>query len=59
MKDGLKGKDVTNGWEVRLLKKGKEYKSKNKLSATQEVLYQREFKRADQAGEYDAEKKRK
>ncbi|RST72342.1 YfhE family protein [Siminovitchia acidinfaciens] len=37
-------------WEVVRLKKKQEYKAKNKLSATQEVLYQREFKRADQAG---------
>ncbi|MBM7717052.1 YfhE family protein [Siminovitchia sp. FSL H7-0308] len=40
------------------MKKGKEFKSKNKLSATQEVLYQREFKRADRAGGY-VEKERK
>ncbi|GIN23204.1 MAG TPA: YfhE family protein [Bacillus bacterium] len=34
------------------MKKKQEYRLKNKLSATQEVLYQREFKRADQAGGY-------
>ncbi|MFS0645978.1 YfhE family protein [Siminovitchia sp. 179-K 8D1 HS] len=40
------------------MRKSKEYKSKNKLSTTQEVLYQREFKRADRAGGY-VEKERK
>ncbi|MFD1708293.1 YfhE family protein [Siminovitchia sediminis] len=34
------------------MKKKKEYKSKNRLSATQEVLYHREFRRADKAGRY-------
>ncbi|GIN92211.1 hypothetical protein J6TS1_51650 [Siminovitchia terrae] len=34
------------------MKKKQDYKSRTKLSATQEVLYQREFKRADQAGGY-------
>lgn len=46
----VKVKMLLNPQEVVRLKKKKEYKSKNRLSATQEVLYQREFKRANQAG---------
>ncbi|VEF48876.1 cytoplasmic protein [Bacillus freudenreichii] len=45
-------------WEVVRLKKKQEYKAKNKLSATQEVLYQREFKRADQAGGFSEKGRR-
>ncbi|MCR2821993.1 YfhE family protein [Lederbergia panacisoli] len=39
------------------MSKRKEMETKSTLSATQEVLYSREFKRADKAGGYANERK--
>ncbi|MBS4198439.1 YfhE family protein [Bacillus sp. FJAT-49732] len=40
-----------------MMSKRKEMKTKSTLSATQEVLYGREYKRADKAGGYTNERK--